>query len=328
MNKFVVSIIAIAAALGSNVSAQTQSYPTRPITIVVGFPPGGPTDTVARVIGEQIEKAFGQTVIVENQSGAGGTIAGARVARSDPDGYTLNVGQWTTQVGAGGIYPLKYHVMDDFAPVARLTSSYLWIVGRGNMPAKDLKELVAWLKANPGKGTAASVGVGSAAQMCLVDFANKSGTKFQYVPYRGGAPAMQDLLGGTVDFGCLEVSQTLPHVRAGKFKTYGVAAKKRSPAAPDTPTLEEAGVPNVELVFWHGLWAPKGTPAAVVDKLNGAVRKAFADPAVKKRFDSIGHEIPSEDQLTPAALAKFHKAELDKWWPIMKEAGIKAPAAK
>jgi tripartite-type tricarboxylate transporter receptor subunit TctC len=327
MQKILVAIIAVVAALTSAAIANAQSYPARPITIVVGFPPGGPTDTVARVIAEHMEKTLGQSVLVENQSGAGGTLAGARVARSDPDGYTLNVGQWTTQVGAGGIYPLKYHVMDDFAPIAMLTSSYLWIIGRQGLPANNLKELVAWLKAHPGKGTAASVGVGSAAQMCLVDFANKSGTKFQYVPYRGGAPAMQDLLGGQVDFGCLEVSQTLPHVRAGKFKTFGVAARKRSPTAPDTPTLEEAGVPNVELVFWHGLWAPKGTPQPVVEKLNAAVRKAFADPAVMKRFESIGHEIPPEDQLTPAALARFHKAELDKWWPIMKEAGIKAPAA-
>jgi tripartite-type tricarboxylate transporter receptor subunit TctC len=182
--------------------------------------------------------------------------------------------------------------------------------------------LVAWLKANPDKGTAATVGVGSAAQMCLVDFANKSETKFRNIPYRGGAPAVRDLLGKQVDIGCLEVSQTLPHVAAGKLKPFGVVARKRSPAAPDVPTLAEGGVPNVELIFWQGLWAPKGTPKPIIEKLNDAVRQALADPAVRERFAKLGQEVPSNDELTPQALARHHKAELDKWWPAMKAAGI------
>jgi len=305
-------------------AAFAQSFPSRQITILVGFPPGGPTDTVARVLSEHMKNTLGQPVIVETASGASGTIASARVARAAPDGYTLMLGNWTSQVGPGVIYPLSYHVLNDFEPVAMLTSSYLWIIARKDLPANDVKELVAWLKANPGKATAANVGAGSAAHLCLVDFAANSGTTFQFVPYRGGAPAMQDLLGGQVDFSCLEVSQTLPHIAAAKLKAFGVAAKKRSPAAPQTPTLEEAGVPNVELIFWHALWAPKGTPKAVVDTLNAAVRKAFADPAVRTRFDAIGHSIPSEAELTPAALTRFHQAELDKWWPIIKAAGIKA----
>jgi len=324
MTRTLVSVIAVAIALAGAVNVHAQSFPSRQITIVSGFPPGGPTDTVSRVLSEHMKGTLGQTVIVETVSGASGTIAGAKVARAAPDGHTLMVGNWTSQVGPGVIYPLSYHVMDDFEPIALLTSSYLWIIARKDLPANNVKELVAWLKANPGKASAATVGAGSAAQLCLIDFANRSGTTFSYVPYRGGAPAMQDLLGGQVDFSCLEVSQTLPHIAAGKLKAFGVAAKKRSPAAADTPTLEEAGVPNVELVFWHALWAPKGTPKPVVETLNAAVRKAFADPAVQQRFGPIGHVIPATEELTPEALARHHKAELDKWWPIIKAAGIKA----
>jgi tripartite-type tricarboxylate transporter receptor subunit TctC len=258
-------------------------------------------------------------------TGAGATIAGSKVARAAPDGYNIILGNWTSHVGGGAIYSLNYHVMNDFEPIALLPASYLWIVGRSDLPANNTKELVAWLKANPGKGTAATVGVGSAAQMCLVDFANKSGTTFQYIPYRGGAPAVRDLLGKQVDFGCLEVSQTLPHVAAGNLKPFGVVAKKRSPAAPNVPTLGEGGVPNVELIFWQAMWAPKGTPRPIIDTLNAAVRKALADPEVRARFVKLGQDIPSNDELTPEALAKHHKAELDKWWPVMKAAGIKAP---
>jgi tripartite-type tricarboxylate transporter receptor subunit TctC len=324
MRQILASIAVLTAVLTGIAGAHAQTYPSRQITIVAGFPPGGPTDTVSRILAEHMKGTLGQTVIVETASGASGTIAGAKVARATPDGYTLIVGNWTSSVGPGVIYPLSYHVMNDFEPIALLTSSYLWIIGRKDLPASNVKELVAWLKANPGKASAANVGAGSAAHLCLVDFAAKTGTTFNYVPYRGGAPAMQDLLGGQVDFSCLEVSQTLPHIAAGKLKAFGVAAKKRSPAAPQTPTLEEAGVPNVELIFWHALWAPKGTPKPVVAVLNSAVRKAFADPVVQKRFGSIGHVIPASDELSPEALARHHKAELDKWWPIIKAAGIKA----
>ncbi|MPZ57549.1 MAG: tripartite tricarboxylate transporter substrate binding protein BugD [Rhizobiales bacterium] len=328
MTRILVPIIALAAALASTVSANAQSYPSRPIMIVVGFPPGGPTDTVARVMAENLEKSLGQPVVIENVGGASGSIAGARVARAAPDGYTLNVGQWTTQVGAGGTLALQYHVMNDFEPVAQLTTSYLWILGRKDLPAKSVAELVAWLKANPGKSTAATVGFGSAAHMCLVDFQNKSGTQFQFVPYRGGAPVMQDLLGGQVDFSCLEASQTMPHYKSGKLNVFGVASKDRWFGAKDVPTLAEGGVPGVEIQFWHGLWAPKNTPNDIVAKLNAAVLKAFGDPKVQQRFANLGHVIPPRDQLTPAALAKHHKAEIDKWWPIMKAAGIKPAASR
>jgi tripartite-type tricarboxylate transporter receptor subunit TctC len=318
---FAATVVAVCVFVPT-IAAQAESYPTKPITLTIGFPPGGPSDTAARILGEHMKGTLGQPIVVESVTGAGATIAGAKVARAAPDGYNIILGNWTSHVGGGAIYPLNYHVMDDFEPIALLPASYLWIIGRSNLPANNLKELVAWLKANPDKGTAATVGVGSAAQMCLVDFANKSETKFRNIPYRGGAPAVRDLLGKQVDIGCLEVSQTLPHVAAGKLKPFGVVARKRSPAAPDVPTLAEGGVPNVELIFWQGLWAPKGTPKPIIEKLNDAVRQALADPAVRERFAKLGQEVPSNDELTPQALARHHKAELDKWWPAMKAAGI------
>jgi tripartite-type tricarboxylate transporter receptor subunit TctC len=321
--KVTAPVAIVAIALASVAAAHAQNFPSKPVTIVVGFPPGGPTDSVARIMAERMKTTFGETVIVENQAGAAGTIAAARVARAPADGYTLSVGQWTTNVGAPRMFPVKYHVLDDFAPVALLTSSKLWIIARKDLPAKDMKEMVAWLKANPGKANAASVGVGSAAHVCLVDMANKSGAKFQIVTYRGGAPAMQDLLGGQADFGCLEAGQTLGHHRGGKLRAMGVASDSRWFGAPEVPTLAEGGLPGVALEFWHGLWAPKGTPKDVVDKLNSAVIEAFGDAAVQKRFRDLGHTLPANDKRTPEALHAHHKAELDKWWPIMEAAGIK-----
>jgi tripartite-type tricarboxylate transporter receptor subunit TctC len=319
----IVALSAIALAGVTGPGAQAQS--SRPVTIVVGFPPGGPTDTVARVLAEHMKTTLGETVIVENQAGAAGTIAGARVAAATPDGHTLSVGQWTTNVGAVAVFPVQYDVLKDFQPISMLTISKLWIVARKDLPANSAKELVAWLKANPGKANAATVGVGSAAHVCLVDLKNRSGTDFQFVTYRGGAPALQDLAGGQADFSCLEAGQTLGLYRGGKIKIIGVASKTRFASAPEVPTLAEGGLPGVEIDFWHGLWAPKNTPKAVVDKLNAAVVAAFADAAVQKRFADIGHAIPAREQQNPQALFAYHKAEVEKWWPIMKAAGIKAP---
>ena len=317
-------IIALAAALGCAATAHAQPYPSKPITLVVGFAPGGPTDTVARIIADHMKTTFGQTVVVENVGGAAGTIGAARVARAAPDGYTLNVGQWTSNVGAPAITPTPYHVLNDFEPVARLTTSYLWIVGRSSLPATNLKELIAWLKANPDKATGAIVGAGSAAHICFIDFQNKSGTKFALVPYKGGTPALQDLVGGQVDISCLEAAQTMQQFRAGMVKVFGVLANKRWTGAPDVPTLAEGGLPGDQIEFWHGLWAPKGTPKDIVAKLSDAVTAAFADPAVRKRFADLGHEIPARELQSPQALLAHHKAELDRWWPVIKGAGIKA----
>jgi tripartite-type tricarboxylate transporter receptor subunit TctC len=220
-------------------------------------------------------------------------------------------------------HPVQFDALADFAPVALLTSSKLWLVARKDLPAGTASELVAWLKANPGKANAASVGSGSAAHVCLIDVQNRSGIKFQMVPYRGGPPAMQDLLSGQVDFSCLEAGQTLGQYRAGNLKVLGVASNARWSGAPEVPTLAESGLPGAEIEFWHGLWAPKGTPADVIAKINAAVVEAFADPAVRERFAKLGHTIPPRERLTPAALHAHHKAEIEKWWPIMKAAGIK-----
>ena len=303
--------------------ATAQDFPTRPITIVAPFPPGGPTDTTSRILAEHMKTTLGQSVIVENQTGAGGTIGMGRVAHAAPDGYTLVVGQWTTHVGGGALYPLNFHVLNDFEPISPLVSSPLWLVGRTSLGPNNAKELIAWLKANPNKASAATIGAGSAAHMCLVYFANSTGTTMNYVPYRGGAPAQQDLIGGQVDLACLEVSQTLGSYRGGKLKFFGVLASKRWFMAPDVPTLEEAGVPGLQFPFWHGMWAPKGTPKPIIAKLNDAVVKTFADAAVQKRFHDLGMDIPPRDRLTPKALRDLHQAELDKWWPIIKAAGIK-----
>jgi tripartite-type tricarboxylate transporter receptor subunit TctC len=314
---------ALAAVVGYAASAHAQAYPSHPITMIVPFPPGGPTDTVGRIMAERMKTSLGQTVVIENVTGAGGTIGIGRVARADPDGYTLGIGQWTTHVGGGAIYPLQFHVLNDFEPVSLLTSSPLWILGKNDLPAKNLTELIAWLKANPNKASAATVGAGSAAHMCLIYFQNNTGTRFQYVPYRGGAPAQQDLVAGQVDLSCLEASQTLGNYRGGKVRVFAVMAKNRFFPAPEVPTVDEAGAPGLHFPFWHGLWAPKGTPKDIIAKLNAAVVEAFADPAVRKRFADLGMEVPPPEQLTPQALYAHHKAEIEKWWPIIKGANIK-----
>jgi tripartite-type tricarboxylate transporter receptor subunit TctC len=317
-------MLAVAAAtmLGGSI-ATAQDFPTRPVTLVAPFPAGGATDIVSRIMAEHMKTTLGQTVLVENVTGASGTIGMARVARAEPDGYTVVVGQWTTHVGAGALYPLQFHVLNDFAPVSLLTSSPLWILGKNSLPAKNLRELIAWLKANPDKASAGTVGAGSAAHVCLIYFRNGTGTKFQDVPYRGAAPVMQDLVAGQVDLSCLEAGQTLGNYRGGKFRVFAVMAKKRFAPAPDVPTVDEGGAPGLHFPFWHGMWAPKNTPRPVVAKLNAAVRAAFADPAVQKRFGELGMEIPPPDQQTPDGLYAHHKAEIDKWWPIIKQAGIR-----
>jgi tripartite-type tricarboxylate transporter receptor subunit TctC len=318
------SSVAVALAMLAGIAgAQAQTYPSRPITVIVPFAAGGSTDTVARVVSERMKASLGQPVVAEDVTGAGGTIGVTRLFRSAPDGYTLAIGQWTSNVGAGVMYPLAFDLLKDFEPISMLSIGPIWIIGRSNLPATDMKELIAWLKANPGKASAATIGPGSGAHMCLVYFQNMTGTKFQLVPYRGAAPAMQDLMAGQIDLSCLEAGQTLPHYRNGNIKAFGVLTGKRWFAAPDAPTIDEAGVPGLHFPWWHGLWAPKGTPKDVIATLNAAVVDALADPAVRQRLTDLGHEIAPREQQTPAALAAYHKAEIDKWWPIIKAANIK-----
>jgi tripartite-type tricarboxylate transporter receptor subunit TctC len=318
------SLAVALAMLAGIVGAAAQSYPSRPVTMIVPFAAGGITDIVARLVAERMKASLGQPVIAENVTGAGGTIGTTRLFRSAPDGYTVAIGQWTSHVGAGAMYSLPFDLLKDFEPVSMLSIGPLWIIARKDLPAKDLQELIAWLKANPGKASAATIGPGSGAHMCLVYFQNMTGTRFQFVPYRGAAPAMQDLLAGQIDLFCPEAGQTLSHYRAGSIKAYAVLTQKRWFAAPDVPMIDEAGVPGLHFPFWHGLWAPKGTPKDIVATLNAAVVDALADPAVRQRLTELGHEIAPREQQSPAALAAYHKAEIEKWWPIIKAANIKA----
>ena len=317
--------LAVALAMLAGIGgAAAQSYPSRPVTMIVPFAAGGITDIVARLVAERMKASLGQPVIAENVTGAGGTIGTTRLFRSAPDGYTVAIGQWTSHVGAGAMYSLPFDLLKDFEPVSMLSIGPLWIIARKDLPAKDLQELIAWLKANPGKASAATIGPGSGAHMCLVYFQNMTGTRFQFVPYRGAAPAMQDLLAGQIDLFCPEAGQTLSQYRAGSIKAYAVLTQKRWFAAPDVPMIDEAGVPGLHFPFWHGLWAPKGTPKDIVATLNAAVVDALADPAVRQRLTELGHEIAPREQQSPAALAAYHKAEIEKWWPIIKAANIKA----
>jgi tripartite-type tricarboxylate transporter receptor subunit TctC len=314
----------MAFAVASGIAcAMAQSYPSRQVTVIVPFAAGGVTDIVARIVGERMRTSLGQPMIVENVSGAGGTIGVTRLFRAAPDGYTVVVGQWTSHVGAGAMYPVPFDYLSDFEPVSLLSTAPLWIIARSDLPAKDLRELIAWLKANPDKASAATTGLGSGIHICLVYFQNMTGTKFPLAPYRGAAPLMQDMLAGQIDLSCPEAGQTLPQYRAGSIKAYAVLTQKRWFAAPDVPTIDEAGVPGLHFPFWHGMWAPKGTPKDVIAKLNAAVVDALADAGVRQRFNELGHEIVPREQQTPEALAAYHQAEIAKWWPIIKAANIK-----
>jgi tripartite-type tricarboxylate transporter receptor subunit TctC len=315
---------ALVALLAFTAATLAQTYPTRPITMLVGFPPGGPTDTLARILADAMQPSLGQSVVVETASGASGTIATGRVVHSSPDGYTIGIGNWTSHVGSPAIYALNYDIFTDLQPVALLAASPLWIVGKNDLPPKTAPELITWLKARPDPATFGTIGSGSAAHLCGLFFAQKTGVRLQYVPYRGGAPAMQDLIGGQIDLSCLEASQTLANVEAARFKAYAVMGEQRWPKSPSTPTMIESGVPGLSISFWHGLWTTKDTPKDVIGRLDAAVVAALANPAVRAKIEALGQVIFPADQQNPQALAAYHKAELDKWWPIIKSAGIKA----
>jgi len=316
---------ALLAALSWLSSAQAQSFPNRQISIIVPYPAGGPTDTIARVLAERMKQALGQTVLVENPTGAGGTIGTARVARAAPDGHTLILGHWQTHVVNGATFPnLSFDVVKDFEPISLVADCPVWMVAKKALPPTNLKELVAWLKERPGQATVGIAGVGGGADVLGTYFQRDTGTKVQFVPYRGGAPMIQDLVAGQIDLTFTQVASSLPQVKGGQIKAYAVMASKRWWAAPDTPTFDEAGVPGLYASFWHGFWAPKGTPKDVLAKLQAAVVETLADPGVQQRFKDLGQEIWPRDKQNPQALAAQHKAEIDKWWPIIKAAGIKA----
>ncbi len=313
-------LIALFVVLACVTGVAAQSFPARPITIIVPFPAGGPTDTLARIFAEYAKGPLGQPVIVENVAGAGASIGIGRAVAAAPDGYTLSLGNWTSHVGAGAIYPVSWHILSDLVPVAKLPVSTLMIVGKNDLPANNIRELIAWMKANPGKASIANVGNGSGAHVCSVYFNDKVGVTGTFVPYKGGAPIMQDLIGNQIDLFCSEASQTLAHVRAGKMKAFTVLSEQRWAPLPDVPTMKEIASADITLPFWHGLWAPKNTPKDAIAKLNAAVITVFAEPAVQQRIAALGMVIPSAAEATPEALAAYHKAEVEKWWPVIKNA--------
>jgi tripartite-type tricarboxylate transporter receptor subunit TctC len=313
-----------APALVRTATAQTlsaQTWPSRPITMVVPFPPGGNVDVTGRVLAERMRATLGQPVIVENVAGANGSIGVGRVARARPDGYTIDLGFLGGHVQNGALYSLPYDVVNDFQPISPVVATPYVIFARKTLPAHDLNELIAWLKANPEKATAATVTVG--VQLITALFQKETGTHFTVVPYRGTAQAMQDLVGGQIDMS-FDLPVQLSLMRAGSVKAYAVTSEKRLAAAPDIPTIAEMGLPALSSTTWFGFFAPRGTPSDIVGRLNAATVEALADPAVQSRFAALGLDIFPHDQQTPEALDALVKADAKKWWPIIKESGIRA----
>jgi tripartite-type tricarboxylate transporter receptor subunit TctC len=314
----------LSALLGGIAGAAAQAFPSRPVTMIVPLAVGGSTDVIARIVAEGMRPTLGQPVVVENVTGAGGTLGVGRVARAAPDGYTISLGQWGTNMANGAIYPLQYDIIGDFEPVALIASQPFLIDSRKTLPAKDLKELIAWLKANPDKATEGNSGIGTPSHVAGILLQNTLGIRWQMVPYRSAGLSMGDLVAGQIDILLDTPAVSLPQVSGGLIKAYAVTAKSRIAVAPDIPTVDEAGLPGFYFSFWHAVWVPKGTPKPVIAKLNEAVVNALADPLVRKRLTDIAQDIFPREQLTPEALGAFHRAEAEKWWPIIKAAGIKA----
>jgi tripartite-type tricarboxylate transporter receptor subunit TctC len=324
MQRLFVATIAFAAILAGTGEAAAQAYPTRPVMMIVPLATGGSTDVIARIVAEGMRESLGQPVVVENVTGAGGTIGVGRLARSAPDGYTIGIGQWGTNMANGAIYPLQYDLLQDFEPIALIATQPFLIDAKKAMPADDLKGLIGWLKANSDKATEGNSGIGSPSHVAGILLQNTLGIHWQMVPYRSAGLSMQDLIAGQIDILLDTPAVSMPQVNAGTIKAYAVTAKQRLTLAPSIPTTDEAGLPGFYFSFWHAIWAPKGTPKPIVAKLNAAVVSALADPNVRRRLTDIAQDIFPPDQLTPEALFAYHKAEIAKWWPVIKAANIKA----
>jgi tripartite-type tricarboxylate transporter receptor subunit TctC len=318
------SILGAVALMAVSTFAAAQAYPSRPITLTVPFAAGGPTDTIARIMAERMSRALGQTVVVENVTGAGGAIAGNKIAHAAPDGYSVTIGHIGTHVIIGAVQKMSYDVFNDFEPVAMIASNPQIIVTHPSNPAKDLKELIAWSKSQGKPIASGTGGPGTPSHIMAIYFGNTTGAPMEPIHYKGSGPAMQDLIAGHIQMGFEQAANAIPHIKAGKIKAYAVTQKTRLTAAPEIPTVDEAGLPGFYMSIWHAYWVPKGTPKAVIDRLNAAIVESLADPAVQKRLGDLGQEIPPREQQTPEALRAWHKAEIDKWWPLIRTANIKA----
>jgi tripartite-type tricarboxylate transporter receptor subunit TctC len=323
MGRLLTVAVAAVLGLGSAGPAAAQAYPTRPITMIVPFPAGGATDTLARFLGEKMRAILGQPVIIENVAGAAGSIGVGRAVRSAPDGYTLSIGTSTTHMLTGGLYALQFDLLKDLEPVIQIGSEPLLIVGRKSLPADDLKGLIGWLKANPDKASVGIAGVGATGHLTGISFQRETRTKFQFVPYRGNAPGMQDLLAEQIDFMIEPSSNFKSLVGAGSVKPFAITGRTRLPSSPGIPTADEAGLPGFFASLWYGLWVPKDTPKEIIARLNAVMVQALAAPSVKERFAELGIQITPLDQQSPEALRAFQKAEAERWWPIIKASNLK-----
>jgi len=321
MRRRALAVLIAILALGG--LARADNYPSRPITVIVPFAAGGPSDAMMRILGERMKTTLGEAILIENVTGAGGSIGVGRAVRSPPDGYTISFGHLGTHVANGAVYKLGYDLVADLEPVVLLPNNPMVIVSKNAVPAKTLGELLAWLKARPTPVAAGTAGAGSGSHIAGLYFENVTGIKLQYVPYRGTAPAMNDLMAGQIDLIVDQTSNSINQVRAGTIRAYAVTDDKRVESAPDIPTTDEAGLPGFHMTLWSGLWVPKGTPKEIVTKLNAAAVDALGDPAIRKQLENLGLRMPPPDQLTPEALGAWQQAEIAKWWPVIKAANVK-----
>jgi tripartite-type tricarboxylate transporter receptor subunit TctC len=324
MRKALAAIVLIAALFVGITASWAADYPTRTITIIVPFAAGGPTDTVTRLVAEAMQRDLGQQIVVENVGGAGGTLGAARVAKAEPDGYTLLLHHIGMATSASLYHTLPYNPRESFAPVGLVTEVPMTLVGRADFPPKDAKELIAYVKENKDKVTYANAGIGAASHLCGMLFMREVGAQVTTVPYKGTGPAMTDLLGGQVDFMCDQTTNTTNQIKAGKIKAYAVTIPQRLAVLPEVPTTQEAGLPSVQVTIWHGLYAPKGTPDEVIQRLTSALQKALKDQNVIKQFAELGTTPVDQSEATPDALAAKLNAEIDRWAPVIKEAGVYA----